>query len=179
VAIASIFRARAEVAQQLLDGVPQDATRTIEFRTSALRGQGSTTSIHRKLPGKDEGHYHIYTVRLTSEESATHNLCSQLFQAFRQSGEANASRFNATHRASPWLYVGSSKDVRGRFRSHLGVGRSRTTWGMYLSLWLSEIDETVAVDVLKIPTADSDLIEFIETGIWDTLRPMFGKKGGK
>jgi hypothetical protein len=89
------------------------------------------------------------------------------------------SRDNAAHPASKSMYVGTSGNMHSRFRTHLGRGAGATTWAMYLSGWAAPTNAEFVVEYYQFKDARPEDVELIEGVLWDSLRPMFGKKGGR
>ena len=83
------------------------------------------------------------------------------------------------------LYVGSSKgsNFRTRIRNHLGIG-SRGVYSLHLTHWLHKIPhsgvvvKTFEVDAPTHTASNINLLEIVEQGFWDELKPMFGKRSG-
>lgn len=77
------------------------------------------------------------------------------------------------------LYVGTSENMYDRFRTHLGRGEGKTTWALYLSAWAVPLNTKFVVDYYELKETTTEDVELIEGVLWDSLRPLFGKKGGK
>lgn len=83
------------------------------------------------------------------------------------------------------LYVGSSKgsNYAARIKNHLGVG-SKGVYSLHLTHWLPEISNpgiVIRTFTLEEPNHEYNninLLEIIEQGFWDELKPMFGKRSG-
>ena len=75
------------------------------------------------------------------------------------------------------LYVGSSGSLATRFRDHLGFGAKGTYalqlvhWAPALSLQLEFVCARYAEDTAP------EVIAVLEDTLWETRRPMFGRKG--
>jgi hypothetical protein len=50
---------------------------------------------------------------------------------------------------------------------------------MYLSGWAAPTDAEFVVEYYQFEEALAEDVELIEGVLWDSLRPMFGKKGGR
>ena len=99
---------------------------------------------------------------------------------------ANAKAHEANDRAYPrfnaqgtCFYIGSSQSVARRFKEHLGFGASGTYalqlvhWARPLSLELDFVCAKYAED------PPFDVIQALEDTLWETRRPMFGRRGRK
>lgn len=83
------------------------------------------------------------------------------------------------------LYVGSSKgsNFSTRIKNHLGAG-SKGVYSLHLLHWIPAAlnsgltIQTYTVDGPKHIYNNINLLELIEQGFWDDLKPMFGKRSG-
>ena len=77
------------------------------------------------------------------------------------------------------LYVGSSRKIRQRLKQHLWqapVG----TYALNLRRWVPAIEGNIRVKVQNIlGEPDPITIQDAEDALWRSLRPMFGKAGGR
>jgi len=89
------------------------------------------------------------------------------------------SRDNTEHPDSCSLYVGTSESLYERFRTHLGRGTGKTTWALYLSAWAVQLKTKFVVEYYEFTETVTEDVELIEGVLWDSLLPLFGKKGGK
>lgn len=84
------------------------------------------------------------------------------------------------------LYVGSSlgKTLISRMYGHFGVG-CKTTYSMHMAWWLPEdLDVEVEVHLYSFSCKQHipesiNLLEIMEQGVWDGLKPIFGKRSGR
>ena len=75
------------------------------------------------------------------------------------------------------LYVGSSSSLGRRFREHLGYG-ARGTYALHLSHWARHLFIRITLVVARYPVGmDPEVLGLMEDQLWDTLRPMFGRRG--
>lgn len=82
------------------------------------------------------------------------------------------------HADSQNLYVGRSKTLRSRLNQHLGA-ESGGLFAMHLSRWSIKTKAKIKVSYFQIDKEDNLLVQALEDGLWDELKPMFGKKGDK
>lgn len=83
------------------------------------------------------------------------------------------------------LYVGSSKgsNFATRIKNHLGVA-SIGVYSLHLIHWIPAVLNSgitlraYYVDGPTHPHNNINLLELIEQGFWDELKPMFGKRSG-
>jgi len=77
------------------------------------------------------------------------------------------------------LYVGGSEDIRRRMKEHIGTA-SAQTYAMNLQRWCPNFDGLVTVKVQAFsPSASRECRQDIEDALWDSLKPIFGKRGSK
>lgn len=74
------------------------------------------------------------------------------------------------------LYVGRSKTLRSRLRQHLGAN-SQGVYAMHLLRWALGTDVEISISYMRFESKDDLLIQAIEDGLWESLRPAFGRKG--
>lgn len=87
--------------------------------------------------------------------------------------------FAKINSASETLYVGSSRNLNSRLRQHFGY-KDKTTYSMQLKHWIDkECIENISINVWKYKSIDQHVLQAIENHLWDTLKPMLGKRGGK
>lgn len=78
------------------------------------------------------------------------------------------------------IYVGSSRKFPSRLSEHLGRTGGAKTYSMRLNLWAVDLPTDVRLTVwLFDPRIDSGVLELLEQALWDTKRPMLGKRSGK
>jgi hypothetical protein len=78
------------------------------------------------------------------------------------------------------LYVGSCKaKPNERMRGHL-CSLANTTYALHLKEWWTG-DEEFAIDVFVFGESlpDNGYLQLVENILWEELKPLFGKNGGK
>lgn len=130
----------------------------------------------------------IYTIELIHEENKNDFL--KKFELFYQNNKlkrknldrVNHSRYNAN--SSNILYVGSSmNDFKSRLKDHLGIKKGIRTYGLHLSKWDDNLPYSIRIKTYEISSntnmeIERTTVEIIEQQIWDTLKPVFGKRSG-
>ena len=82
------------------------------------------------------------------------------------------------------IYVGSSNNLSKRMAEHFGAARfgktkiSASTYAIRFKEWLPE-GETVTCFYFEVKTQSQSVLQALEDGIWNNLKPITGKKGGK
>ena len=178
--IGNIFKVRMKKVLSLLSGTSTYERGAIRFNPKELCDEWSLKLLLDRFPGSSESSYYLYLIYFVEDNSSIHAAARSSFENYRKKNSQNKlSRFNANHPPSRNIYVGTSQDLRSRFRSHLGYGQGKSTWGLYLRHWASRIESEIQIDYFKFKTIPECDIALVESVIWDSLRPMFGKKGGK
>lgn len=152
---------------------------TIKVDVASLLDDHNIKKIHDEFPTKSLmlAPNYLYIVEFAGNITDKQiNKSRKAFRKVRKSKDINFSRDNKNNVPSRTLYVGTSKDIKARFRTHLGIGKGRSTWALYLSEWLSRDVIITTVPLLNFTQDESQLLEDV---IWDSCKPMFGKKGGK
>lgn len=146
--------------------------KTIAFSSEDIESDSMGTLA--KFPAKDGGVY-LYRMSQMSPDVTPEMLCSKFRVA--SSGPWNMSRDNHMNRSST-VYVGTSRDLRSRFKTHLGIGEGRSTWGLYMSKWLVA-GARFEVEYYRFPEESEGNVELIEGMLWERSKPLFGKRGGR
>jgi len=178
VSLKDVFKTRIDRAAQLLEQ-PSIESKTIQFGSSDLSNPDKLEQLHAQFPRKIEGVTYLYRLSVDTNDTA---LASQVRLEYRRARAKmifNMSRDNEEHPNSNSLYVGTSQSLYDRFRTHLGRGAGKSTWALYLSEWATQLKPTFTVEYYEFMDAFQEDVELIEGVLWDSLRPMFGKKGGK
>ena len=133
-------------------------------------------ATHAKFPkGTNDGNVYLYRISLTSTDVTPQMLCEKFQAACGR--EWNMSRDNGRTNSTT-LYVGTSKNLHSRFRSHLGTGKGTSTWALYLSKW-SVPGATFEVEYYRFPESSAVDVELLEGILWEAAKPLFGKRGGR
>lgn len=118
----------------------------------------------------------IYALRPLDGRDDTIELVHTLFET---SKTQKGWRSRDNQRLSPWLYVGSSRNITKRIKEHLGFG-SETTYALKLSAWLPLDDFPLELTCAVYPEGlSATVISALEDALWERLKPMFGRKGSR
>lgn len=173
-----VFKTRVERAANVL-AAPQAGPMYIRFTSADLSNPDALNSLHARFPGKVTATHYLYQVTIESKYSQLIARARSAFRRARSTEARNMSRDNSKHKSSRTIYVGTSKSMFERFRSHLGTGEGRSTWGLYLSAWAVPLGAKFLVEYYEFKDSIDEDVELIEGVLWDALLPLFGKKGGK
>jgi len=180
VELSELFKTRASRVQKIIDNLEDGAKGIVEFTSSDLKkSEDELLKIHNLFPHCSEGVSYLYRIDLVGATKKTCEEARSAFRRFQQCKEFKLSRFNDDHPASESVYVGTSQDMFERFRSHIGVGTGQSTYGLYLAKWAQGVKTSFRVEYSAFNTIEACDMELIEGVLWDSLKPMFGKKGGK
>lgn len=76
------------------------------------------------------------------------------------------------------LYVGHSYKFDRRLRDHLGWG-SASTSSLHLKHWDGHPHDEITLTAYRLSKPDRLLAQLLEEYLWDELKPLLGKRGGK
>lgn len=172
-----VFRKRAARANSTLEN-PEAGPRRICFSSNDLVAEKLKT-LHKKFPGEKKGVIYLYQLSFESNENVSISQTREAFREVRAKKNFNMSRDNMKHPETSSLYVGTSKNLYERFRTHLGRGTGTATWALYLSSWGIAFNAKFFVEYYEFTDTVAEDVELIEGVLWDSLLPLFGKKGGK
>jgi hypothetical protein len=176
--LGKVFTDRVQRAARVLE----DSTagpRRIKFTSKSLSDPHALDQLHEKFPRKVPGVLYLYQLSVVGNDGSVTSRVRTAFRAARSGGRWTLSRDNAEHPVSKSMYVGTSGNMHSRFRTHLGRGTGATTWAMYLSGWAAPTNAEFVVEYYQFKEARAEDIELIEGVLWDSLCPMFGKKGSR
>jgi len=173
-----IFNDRVRRAASMLES-PKMGPKKINFSSADLSNPSALARIHSQFPNKKPRVIYLYQLSFDGNEMSFISEARSVFRSARAAGKLNMSRDNADHPDSNSLYVGTSESMYDRFRTHLGRGKGTTTWALYLSAWATPLLARFEVEYYEFKGASVEDVELIEGVLWDSLRPLFGKKGGK
>jgi hypothetical protein len=76
------------------------------------------------------------------------------------------------------LYVGRSWDPKARVLGHLRASKGKT-YALHFAAWAQCLDLKVDLFVYKFPGISDAVLQVLEDVTWDTLLPLFGRRGTK
>lgn len=173
-----VFKSRVERVTRALES-PEASPTQIKFHSDDLADAERLASLHEEFPGKREGISYLYQISLSGAENGTVIEARKAFRRARETCAKNMSRDNKGNPDSLTLYVGTSESMHARFRTHLGRGDGAATWALYLSSWAVSLKADFLVEYYQLKDTIAEDVELIEGVLWDSLTPLFGKKGGK
>jgi hypothetical protein len=176
VSLKQVFKIRADRVALVLEN-PKAGPKKICFNSADLSCSEKLKQLHGQFPKKKQGVTYLYLLSLKAENLAS--LTRLAFRNERQRNSRKMSRDNEQHPNSSSLYVGASGDLYSRFRTHLGRGNGASTWALYLSAWAIQLETNFVVEYYEFTDAVAEDVELIEGVLWDSLCPLFGKKGGR
>jgi hypothetical protein len=124
---------------------------------------------------KDRENDYVYVIGITSEVGDPATILAEKLEEARKKAR-DYCRLNEDHRGTHTLYVGRSKKLRGRLGQHLGA-ESRGVYAMHLQRRAGGTDAEISISYMRFENKDDLLIQAIEDGLWESLRPAFGRKG--
>lgn len=178
VSLKDVFRIRIDRAARALEN-PSAGPKIIYFSSDELSNTEKLEKLHAKFPNEKQGTTYLYQLSIDGDKCAHTRKARAAFRQVREKKKYNMSRDNYKHPDTDSLYVGTSGDLHARFRTHLGRGTGKTTWSLYLSKWAAQLNMQFVVKYYELTETASEDVELIEGILWDSLLPLFGKKGGK
>jgi hypothetical protein len=89
-------------------------------------------------------------------------------------------RVNKDNKGEKTLYVGSSENVAKRLTEHLWCAKHKNTYALNLGLWCPNGEGSIHVHVQPILKCNSrEVRQDLEDALWQQLKPIFGKRGGR
>ncbi|MUJ39660.1 hypothetical protein [Aliivibrio fischeri] len=171
--------ATASVIQKF-DSINTEMIKKFEFSSDELSNEVTRKLVHNYFPTKSKMYAknYLYIVELVSrKDSVPISEMRMKFRLIRKKLGINFSKDNEEHDDSYVLYVGTSADIKSRFRTHLGVGAGRTTWALYLSEWLTNYN--VVVTLVPLSDFSQTQVQLLEDVVWDIYKPLLGQRGSK
>lgn len=151
-----------------------------EARITELAG-GVTTGKKQSEIGSE----FLYIFRLCAANSLTaeevlkaFNLARTAQESIDYKGNKNLCRAHPLAGDSSAIYVGRSYSPRERLKQHLGSSSSGT-YAIHFATWASLIDVKVEFYLYQFSGVGNRVIQVLEDGLWDRLRPMMGRRGEK
>lgn len=164
--------------------LPQPMTFT--FSTLGLAAP-SIESLVNELPTRykqqDRDAAFIYTFSLSDsnlvpvdEILEAFDWASEFQRSEAYDGKKNLCKKNAWSKDSRVMYVGRSYKPRERTRQHLSASETGT-YALHLGVWAIELDVKVDFHLYQFADLEGRVVQVIEDGLWDALRPLFGRRG--
>ena len=164
---------------QELASLKSSETKTVFIETEKLQDQSYIPQIASTLPNKcNPGENLIYIFRIIGSTKANQNKIYHNFTKLHKKRDGRALCKNNEKKDSDILYIGSSKNLRARFKQHLGDGPVGT-YAMHMKHWINGINLKIEFTYHRFSGFSNNALQALEDGLWDRLKPMFGKRGAK
>jgi hypothetical protein len=162
-------------AEQLLKVAKPEVMR-IEFEPRNLDPELEPVEVTKKIDEwVSRGDRYIYILEADSDL-----MLDRAWAAFSdaKSRERDGRAYARLNQTNKVLYVGSSSSLGRRFREHLGYG-ARATYALHICQWARGLfPMSLFLIAARYPAeVDPELLGLMEDQLWDTLRPMFGRRG--
>ena len=168
------LRATAEALSNL-------ATPEIKFRSIKLtdlsneRIEELLKDIPTGYAKKDKETDFVYIIQASGPNGSKIFALKSTLEKSRKTAN-DYSRVNQDHDNTNTIYVGRSKTIRARLRQHLGA-ESQGIFSLHLQRWAKNIDMEITIYLMSFIKSDDLLVQTIEDGLWNALKPAFGRKG--
>ncbi len=185
--VVDAYEATTRQAIEAARALAVPAVKPIVFRTGSLDLSGITRVLDAgpKIPrgeGKLRVRGFLYAFQQAAECSTD---AASIKSAMRDAkaptdgrDEGKLPAINADHEGRV-LYVGRSWNIASRLRGHLRADCSRQTYALRLAAWARRLDLQVELFVWTFPGITDGTLQVVEDGLWDDLRPLFGRRGAK
>jgi len=138
---------------------------SIEETLKELKSNASNTKV-------------LYSFEVTKTQDSLKILNEYQEHKNGQEKKLAISRMPKEYSETKCLYVGSSNNFPSRFRNHLGVCNSTSTYSLHLKKVLKD-NYNLKLRVISLNNASERAKQLLEDALWEKLNPLFGKKGGK
>lgn len=166
------------------------AVRTAEFENGVER-QFTAQQIRSGAAGQDVGQWltetlgnrvsnpAVYLISAGNVETAVSIRHAFVALPNEQARGYRLPKHNLAVEDRVALYVGGSESIRRRLREHLGEAPVKT-YALNMRRWCPEFEGVVTVKVQTFsPEANRDCRQDLEDTLWDSLLPIFGKRGAR
>lgn len=161
------------------------------FRSDEINNEWIAETVNTIRTGygvRGEGKCSIYVFAL-AERHTEYDVIQAVQNAklLRKENEPdkknNLCAVNARHEGSATLYVGRSFKPQSRIKQHFAESAGGT-YAMHLEQWALPLAMTIDLIVYDVPEYKDTpemqrAINVLETGMWDYLRPLLGRRGDK
>ena len=178
--IQDAIRAAKEVA--LPDPVSLSFT-TSQLTTAAIEELASSLPTGHKKEDKEAEFIYIFTLSENNDVPITDILSA--FGSARDwqdsdeyDGKKNLCRPNEICEPVRALYVGRSYKPRDRMKQHLSASIAGT-YAIHFSTWASELEIQIDFYLYRFSGLGNRVVQVLEDGLWDNLKPIFGRRGEK
>lgn len=161
---------------------------TLPFGTFNINEQSIVTLAKQVITGKrreDIGFEFLYIFMLAEDNTVTTKQILKTFSEARRSqdqsgypGKKNLCQGNDDHLCTRTLYIGRSYSPRERLKQHLRESNGGT-YAMHMAMWAGKIDLKLEFFLYRFKGQGDRTMQIIEDGLWDHLRPLLGKRGGR
>lgn len=122
----------------------------------------------------------IYSLEADSTQTA--QTLRATFSQVRSDSQRQYSlpKLNEADESITTLYVGRTAKVRQRLKQHLWEVGAAKTYALNMHRWVPNQQGSVTLRVQSIlGSPNSMAIQCVEDALWKSLKPMFGKLGGR
>jgi len=126
---------------------------------------------------RDSSYIYIYVI--TAEGGVSLSSVAEAFSRAKKENLDGRAYARMNGHESQTLYVGSSRAINKRVAEHLGFG-SKHTYALHMRYWAEILEGRFSIVIYRFDDCENKkVIQAIEDGLWDQLKPMFGKQGAK
>ncbi len=161
----------------------------LRFNTSTISSEWTQSNLKSLRTGyaqPDRRKCALYVFKLGNRqqgEVVLHEIERAKDEQGRDDKKKNLCTFNRQFDGSETLYVGRSFTPRSRISQHL-VSSTSGTYAMHLEEWAKPLALDVSLTMYDVPQYDGRVeveraMSVLETGVWDHLKPLLGRRGDR
>lgn len=124
----------------------------------------------------DKGSEFIYMFQISPQNRIPTQRILDIFNVSKQTNE-RLCQINESHAGTSTLYIGRTYTPRERLKKHLGVCNAKSPYAIHLSTWANGINLQLEFCLYQFGNSNTYSTQVIEDGLWDTLKPLLGKRG--
>jgi hypothetical protein len=182
----AVYKGNIDETIQVATTVHIPVPETLSFSTLKLTESKIKELVKMLSSGHRKDSEFIYIFRLSPLNTVPTNDLISAFESARSfqshaeyEGKKNLCRTNVIiQNRGMVLYVGRSRNPRGRLKQHLSNSTS-ATYAIHLGNWATDLNIVLDFYLYKFKDIEGRVIQVIEDSLWDSLKPLLGKRGEK
>jgi hypothetical protein len=172
-------------AQAYLKKLTDSVVGVLPVETNTWRFFTNTLSEHSEPPAilsevshwAEKKNIYLYTICLVTQQCNISELIAAFSKA--KNTKKNDRAYPRLNHISRCFYVGSSQDLPGRLKQHLGYG-PKGTFALQLAHWANTFELELEFQCAKYQSGlAAEVYQILEDTLWEDMSPMFGRKGMK
>lgn len=179
--IESVIQIKAEKLKAIADGLiglhPIE-TKTVIFNTRILYPESDFPEFVNDFTTWEMMQKSIFVYYFSVSQNADLEIIHKRVADAKKARIAQRA-YPRVNSPSRYLYVGSSREIAKRIKEHLGFGYQKT-YAMNLAFWCNGLNLDINISCMRYNlTIKKDVIQALEDGLWDYLKPLLGRQGAR